>query len=249
MNVSRNLIAGTIVTVLIVALLLVVFLGENARMEAEAKAHQGAFIARGARLYDRYCAGCHGKRGEGLAGVYPPLNVENMWAGGEDLTYYGTLHGYVSLRISAGHLSARMPAWSQEYGGPLRADQIKDLAQFVLNWQGPQPEGVRVEGVEARPSRPAVEAMPVGPGQPVADGDPDRGKQAFAQNCASCHGLDAAGGALGPSLVRADMAARPDEFFRETITKGRAGTAMPAWGPILGAQTIEDVIGWLRTRQ
>ena len=142
-----------------------------------------------------------------------------------------------------------MPSWSSDYGGPLRADQIEDLTQFVLNWQGPQPEGVRVEGVEARPTQPAVEATPAGPGEPAAAGDPANGELVFAQNCASCHGPDAAGGALGPSLLRADLAAQPDEFFRDAITNGRAGTAMPAWGPILGAQKIEDIIAWLRTKQ
>ena len=105
MNVSRHLILATIATVLVVAVLIVVFLGENARMEAEAEAQQGALIGRGARLYDQYCAGCHGKRGEGLAGVYPPLNVENLWEGREDVAFYGTLHDYIALNISAGHPS------------------------------------------------------------------------------------------------------------------------------------------------
>lgn len=249
MNVSRHLILTTVVTVLVIAILLVVFLGENDRMAAEAEAQQGALIGRGARLFDQYCSGCHGKRGEGLAGVYPPLNVENLWEGREDIAFYGTLHDYIALNISAGHPSARMPSWSSDYGGPLRPDQVEDVTQFVLNWQGPQPEGVRVEGVEPRPTQPAVEATPSEPGAPAAEGDPVAGEQVFAQNCTSCHGPEAAGGALGPSLVRADVATQPDEFFRDAITNGRAGTAMPAWGPILGAQSIEDVIAWLRTKQ
>jgi mono/diheme cytochrome c family protein len=230
-------------------LLLVVFLGENARMEEETLAQEGTIIGRGARLYDQYCSGCHGKRGEGLAGIYPPLNVEDLWAGREGIAFYGTLEDYISLNISAGHPSQRMPSWSQAYGGPLREDQIYSLTQFVLNWQGPQPEGVRVEGAEVQPTAPAVEATPAGPAEPPAEGDPANGETVFAQNCASCHGPDASGGALGPSLLRDEVAAQPDEWFRETIANGRDGTAMPAWGPILSSQQIADVIAWLRSKQ
>jgi mono/diheme cytochrome c family protein len=249
MNVARNLIIGTIAAVLVTALLLTVFIGENNRLDEETKAQKGQSISRGAMLYDSYCGGCHGDRGQGIPGVYPPLNVEDMWAGREDIAFYGTLEDYIELNISAGHPTQRMPSWSQEYGGPLRDDQIVDLTNFVMNWQGPQPPGVREEGVVVRPTAPAEEATPETPEGPVAEGDPANGEQVFAANCASCHGVNAEGGALGPTLVSADVAAKDDEFFREAITNGRAGTAMPAWGPILSAQNIEDVIAWLRTKQ
>jgi mono/diheme cytochrome c family protein len=143
-----------------------------------------------------------------------------------------------------------MPSWSQDYGGPLRNDQIEDLTQFVLNWQGPQPEGVRPEEGGARPTpTPAAKVTPGAPPGEVAQGDPARGEQVFIQNCISCHGPGAAGGALGPSLVRPEAAAQPDDWYRETITNGRAGSAMPAWGPIPSAPDIEDGISWIRSRQ
>lgn len=147
MNVERNLLIGTIATTLVVVLLGVAYVGEETRMAHETEAQQGELIARGARLYDTYCAGCHGWRGEGLPGIYPPLNVEDLWAGREDIAFYGTLHDYIALNISAGHPKQRMPSWADEYGGPLRNDQVEDLTQFILNWQGPQPAGVRVEAV------------------------------------------------------------------------------------------------------
>jgi cytochrome c55X len=58
-----------------------------------------------------------------------------------------------------------------------------------------------------------------------------------------------AGGALGPTLVSADVGAKDDEFLRETISNGRTGTAMPPWGGILSAQDVEDVISFLRSKQ
>jgi mono/diheme cytochrome c family protein len=249
MNVVRNLIIGTIAAVLVTALLLVIFFGEGARLNSETKAQQGDSISRGAMSYDAYCAGCHGDRGQGIPGVYPPLNVEDLWSGREEIAFYGTYDDYVTLNISAGHPGQRMPSWSQAYGGPLRDDQIADLTSFVVNWQGPQPPGVREEGVVAGPIQPPEEATPEGPAVPAAEGDPAQGEQVFTQNCSSCHGPDAAGGALGPTLVSADVGAKDDEFLRETISNGRAGTAMPPWGGILSAQDVEDVISFLRSKQ
>ncbi len=247
MNVARNLIVTTIAAILLMALLIAIFLGESARMHEAALAQKGESIARGAMLYDSYCAGCHGKRGEGLAGIYPPLNVENLWEGREDIAFYGSLHDFIALNISAGHPNQNMPSWADDYGGPLRDDQVEDLVQFVMNWQGPQPPGVRGE-VVATPT-PAPEATAEAPTGPVEPGDPERGGELFANTCASCHNTDAKGGALGPSLVRPDIAAQDDDFFRETIINGRPGTAMPPWGGTLSAQDIEDIIAWLRERQ
>jgi mono/diheme cytochrome c family protein len=248
MNTVRHLVVATIVTVLVVALLVVVYLGENTRMQTETKAQQGKLIARGARLYDNYCAGCHGKRGEGTAGVYPPLNVEDLWAGREAVAFYGTLHDYISLNIAAGHPSQRMPSWADEYGGPLRPDQIEDITQFVLNWMGPQPEGVRLPVAERTPT-PVAGPTPTGPAEPVAAGDPATGADIFATRCANCHGPDANGGPLGPSLIGAEAAANSDDFFRQTITNGRPGTAMPPWGNVLSPQNIKDVVAFIRSRQ
>ena len=250
MNVTRNLLIGTVAAVLITAVLIVVFVGENARMEREANAQQGQSISRGAMLYDSYCAGCHGDRGQGIPGIYPPLNVEDLWSGREEIAFYGTLEDYVSLNISAGHPNQRMPSWSQAYGGPLRDDQIADLTNFVLNWQGPQPPNVRQPGTEViKPTEPAEEATPESPVESAGEGDAASGEEVYAATCASCHGDDAAGGALGPTLVSADLAAKDDDFFRETINNGRAGTAMPPWQGVLSPQQVEDVIAFLRTKQ
>ena len=175
--------------------------------------------------------------------------MEDLWSGREEIAFYGTYNDYVSLNISAGHPGQRMPSWWQAYGGPLRDDQIADLTNFVVNWQGPQPPGVRDEGVEVGPTPAPEEATPEAPAGPVGEGDPANGEQVFTQYCASCHGPDAAGGALSPTLVSADVGANDDEFFRETIIDGRAGTTIPPWGGILSAQVVEDLISFLRSKQ
>jgi mono/diheme cytochrome c family protein len=95
---------------------------------------------------------------------------------------------------------------------------------------------------------PAPTAEAVASPAPAA-GDPANGATVFAQNCAGCHGPDAAGGAVGPTLISAELKAQNDDFFRQTILNGRSGTAMPAWQGRLSDQEIEDVIAFLRSKQ
>jgi cytochrome c55X len=51
-------------------------------------------------------------------------------------------------------------------------------------------------------------------------------------DCGSCHGLKLNGG-LGPALMPATLAGKAPEGLRETILRGRVGTAMPPWSNFL----------------
>lgn len=51
-------------------------------------------------------------------------------------------------------------------------------------------------------------------------------------DCGSCHGLTLNGG-LGPALMPENLRGKPSEGLRETILRGRAGTAMPPWSRFL----------------
>lgn len=105
----------------------------------------------------------------------------------------------------------------------------------------------------AAPTSEAVSSPPPGgeaqPSPAAAAGDPANGAIVFAANCAGCHGPDAAGGSVGPTLISAELKAQPDDFFRQVILNGRSGTAMPAWQGRLSEQEIEDVIAFLRSKQ
>jgi len=83
----------------------------------------------------------------------------------------------------------------------------------------------------------------------VAEGDPEAGATIFTQNCMVCHGENAAGGTVGPSLVRPEVAAQDDAFYHDVIAHGRPGTAMPAWEGRLNEQQISDVIAYIRSLQ
>lgn len=102
--------------------------------------------------------------------------------------------------------------------------------------------------------------------------DRDFGRELFADNCTTCHGTDASGGAAShpdpevdapwPAPALDNIAARyedseivPDieDFMYQTIARGRPGTPMPAWstehgGPMNDFQ-IEAIITYLLSIQ
>ncbi len=51
-----------------------------------------------------------------------------------------SLHNFIYATVSSGrpnsfsYWPAPMPFWAQSSGGPLRADQVEDIVQFILNW-------------------------------------------------------------------------------------------------------------------
>lgn len=77
----------------------------------------------------------------------------------------------------------------------------------------------------------------------AAAGAPDAARQRelvrlVRQDCGSCHGLRLTGG-LGPSLDAGRMKELPLEFLAATIDRGRPGTPMPGWAPLLRAGEAE----------
>ena len=128
----------------------------------------------------------------------------------------------------------------------------------------PQPEGLTPVPTLAPAATltliPSLEEPPPTSGEPVASpepggeeapaaGDATNGATVYAQNCAACHGENAEGGAVGPTLISAELQAQDDDFYREVILNGREGTSMPAWEGRLSTQEIEDVIAFVRSKQ
>ena len=118
----------------------------------------GRSIENGAKLFETNCIGCHGVQGQGIPGVAPALNSANFFDGRlQEVGYAGTLQSSIKLTIASGrpvgsgNYSAVMPTWGEEYGGPLRPDQVRDLADFILNW-----EATAVGGGEATPTEEVV---------------------------------------------------------------------------------------------
>jgi cytochrome c oxidase cbb3-type subunit 3 len=80
-------------------------------------------------------------------------------------------------------------------------------------------------------------------------GDPERGSQLFAQNCAVCHGADGRG-RIGATLTSDFPAIQVDAFLRQTIAAGIEGSRMPAWGQDNGGpfndQDIDDLVAFVQ---
>ena len=75
------------------------------------------------------------------------------------------------------------------------------------------------------------------------------GRNLFLNNCAACHGSDGGGAPGFPNLTDKDWlwGSDPDTVVA-TISEGRAGV-MPAWGEVLGASGVENVLDYVYSLQ
>lgn len=70
-------------------------------------------------------------------------------------------------------------------------------------------------------------------------------KHLLIQDCGSCHGMTLKGG-LGPALLPANLAGKPDNVLVTVILDGRTGTAMPPWSGLLSEEEVVWLIELLR---
>lgn len=75
-----------------------------------------------------------------------------------------------------------------------------------------------------------------------------KGEELFGRSCQQCHNTRGKGG-KGPQLVHGAWGpggANTDDYMRQIITHGRAGTQMGGFGMVLDAAEIDHIIGFLR---
>ncbi len=252
---------GLLLIVGAMALILFIGVNEPARLATEEIAQQARAIEVGASLYEANCSGCHGIQGEGIPGLCPPLNDEHFFTQRlEEVGYPGSLHDYIAATISGGRLvptrpdkyAGKMPPWSQEFGGPLRPDQIENLTLFILNWE----KTAKGEATLEAATPPAPVAVP------GAEGAVERGKQVFIANgCGACHTIEGvSSGQVGPNLTRVGEVAaervpgKPaEEYLREAVVspdafvvEGFQSGLMPQiYGTVLSQQQLDDLIAYL----
>ena len=169
------------------------------RMADEEANWAGRSIENGANSFATNCTGCHGIQGQGIPGVAPALNSAAFFTTRlQEVGYTGSLRSYIESTVNAGRpvgsgqYSAKMPTWGQAYGGPLRPDQVSDVAAFILNWETTAVgAGQAVTGTQATPTPAAV-----------VSGDPvDIGKAAYTtKGCGGCHSEPGGAGVVGPNL-------------------------------------------------
>lgn len=182
-----------------------------------AVAHSTA--ATGEELYQRYCALCHGKAGEGYA-----ADNANALKNQQFLATAGD--SFLRVAIVRGRVGTPMSAWGKQYGGPLTGPEVEKLLEHIRSWQ-------------TTPTR-QLPATPI-------RGDLARGQPLYDQHCSSCHGPKGEG-KLAPSLNNPIFhSTASDHFIRYAIADGRTGTPMPAFEKALGAQSVDDLTAYVRS--
>jgi cytochrome c oxidase cbb3-type subunit 3 len=121
--------AGVGVFFLLVLAFPVYRLTENGRLEVARVSESSAQIAAGGQLWSLNCATCHGTQGEGGQG--PALNSQEFLEGTSDAQVHGIVAGGIP--------GTAMPAWLDEYGGPLTEQQIAALVAYIRSWQPTAP--------------------------------------------------------------------------------------------------------------
>ncbi len=135
---------ATLFILLTLAIILFQGMIETPRMEAQTASWDGRSIELGAELFGNNCASCHAGNGKGLPpNVAPALNSRYFFTQRlDDVGWSGTMDQYIALTLHAGRPTKTdtqwvnvMPTWGNEFGGPLRPDQIDHLVLFVKNWE------------------------------------------------------------------------------------------------------------------
>lgn len=197
-----KIVLGILASLIAIALVLVVLLTEETRMEAQTASWEGRRIENGAALFANNCASCHGINGRGGAG--PALNSHYFFtqrAG--DVGWAGTLYDYVELTVAAGRPSKShgqwgvvMPTWGQTYGGPMRADQVAAVSAYVMNWEAEallqtaeEDPWIPFEDVDKPASQQSIDPPPLDEVE-ATEGPRDPELLFQTMGCLGCHNLD-----------------------------------------------------------
>ncbi len=201
---------GTIALMLTMVIFGYAALREPARLNRFTEAQLGRSIETGAHLFDANCSNCHGVdgrsevcydqgSGEQIGCIGLPLNNRALLCGDRTdrmiaMNWEGTKEGFIRSTISSGRPGTEMPTWSEEFGGPLRVDQVENLATFVLNWESDALCSGEVITFDWPDNVDDFLAQ-------FPEGDAETGKGLFVTyGCSGCHGVPDEGvaAAVGP---------------------------------------------------
>lgn len=229
---NLQILLGALLVLATSVIVLVYGMSEQQRMAEALQAQQGRKIEQGATLFDAQCARCHGPQGKGTPGLCPPLNDRNFFDNRlAAVGWSGTLEDYIVATASSGRLvSTRpqlypgqgmpaMPAFSDQFGGPLRTDQIRMIAAYIINWKD---TATTVE-VPPTPSGPTVGTDIT---KQLPQGDAQHGQALVAQfGCTACHIAAPTGPAWMPTPDQPGIGARAQTRFTQPDYTGKATNA------------------------
>ena len=145
-----------------------------------------------------------------------------------------SVDGKLTIRdlITNGRDGTLMPSFQSNTGNPLTEAQIDAIVIGMHErWGGEVPpfaSGRRYE---------------------VQEGDVSKGRGAFADLCAKCHGQDGLGSEAG-SVVSPDyLALVSPQYLRSVILFGRPELGMPQFAGKTDDKTIDDIVAWLQSHR
>jgi mono/diheme cytochrome c family protein len=187
-------------------------------------AAEGISTDLGQRLFSQNCSPCHGGFGEGGANptrqgdIIAPISSAEFLKTRDDFT--------LKSIISQGQPNFGMSPFGTANGGALSDEDIDAIVAYMRTWEANPP-------VELPPEVATAEL-------------PLSGPDLYQQVCAQCHGVQGEGG-IGPSLIDpAFQKSKTDQVIYGTINKGHPATVMIAWGEILSAEQIQQLVDFIR---
>jgi mono/diheme cytochrome c family protein len=103
---------------------------ESTRRADALASEERALVATGRQLWSLNCASCHGASGQGIDA--PALNSRQFLGSVADEQMHGIIAGGIP--------GTEMPAWWNEYGGPLTDQQIQAIVAYIRTWQKTAPD-------------------------------------------------------------------------------------------------------------
>jgi mono/diheme cytochrome c family protein len=242
--IDTRILVGLIAVLISISSVIYVGINEPDRQDEFKQAFHGRTVETGAALYAEYCSTCHGIKGEGIEGRAPTLNSQYFFEQRlDELGYQGSLESYVKLTVAGGRPAMstsgpwpeNMPTWSEDFGGPMRNDQVDAVTAYVVSWAESAPDT-------------GAEPTPV-PG----DTPEERGENLFqGMGCVGCHVINGQGGAVGPDLTNV-YGEQGENYVRQSILTPNAVIAegfqpdiMPQnFGDRLSEESLNDIIAYL----
>lgn len=223
-----RIIAGLVSLLVMLSVCSIIAITDQTQLNARDTSFKARSIEAGAKVYALQCARCHGPKGEGVEALGPslasqafvgqivieesPLGLQSIKQDVkstrlEQLGWIGSLKDYIKGVTAAGIpvkssnvWDVNHPTFSNRYGGPLRDDQIDDVANFIVNF-GLKPLADDQAVLPPAPGEggaPKPTAVPLTPEQ-------EAGKAVYEKaGCTACHAIRGVGnqGAVGPNLSK-----------------------------------------------
>lgn len=205
--------------------------------------------------YDTYCAACHQVTGEGMAGVFPPLNNSDRLAAdperavvavlngvsGElvvnDSTYNGVMPhlNYLSDSDVSAIVTYVLNSWGND-GGTISAARVAEIraatAADSVAQGGPHPGTPESEmayrGAPSPLGDETTAVMVSTEGPAMSEEEFTHATQLYFERCAGCHGV-LRKGATGKPLTT-DITREKGTQYLATIINYGSAAGMPNWG-------------------